>query len=74
MRKTVFNVIKKYYLNKTYLNQELANIDHKDINKITLRVYGIIENKLYLEYLVSETTSRKKLDLNTQIIIMMMNG
>lgn len=71
MRKTVFNVIKKYYLNKTYLNHSLANIDHKDINKITLRVYGIIENKLYLEYLVSETTSRKKLDLNTQIIIMM---
>lgn len=59
MRRIVFNTIKKYYLNKTYLNHSLANIDHKDINKITLRVYGIIENKLYLEYLVNETTSRK---------------
>lgn len=71
MRELVFDIIKDYYLHQTYLNKVLSTIDSPDINKITLRVYGVIENKLYLEYLVSETTDHKKLDLDTQIILML---
>lgn len=71
MRQLVFKTLLDYYQNNTYLNLALKNIKHQDINKIALRVYGIIENKLYLEYLINETTNNKKIDTKTNIILMM---
>lgn len=71
MRKTSFYLLKDHLQNDTFLNLALKNVNHPDISKITLRVYGVIENKLYLEYVISEVTNRKKLDLDTQIILML---
>ncbi len=70
MREIVYHIIYNYYQKDTNLNLSLKNIKHPDINKITLRVYGIIENKLYLEYLVAQSSDHQKLDLEIKIILM----
>lgn len=71
MRATSFKIIKNHLEKQTYLNLALKNIKSKDINKITLRVYGVIENKLYLEYLLYEITRKKDFDLDTKVILML---
>ena len=71
MRKKAFLVIKDYYQHHTFLNLALKKVEDDNINQITIRVYGVIENKLYLEYMLNELTDRRKLDLDTKIILMM---
>lgn len=71
MRKTAYNVLTKVEVNNSFVNLELININSEYMSQITIRVYGYLQNKLYLEYIVNEITDRKKMDITTKRILQM---
>lgn len=74
MRKLAFKVLYEYYTYDTFLNLALKNIDSEKIenfNQVTIRVYGIVQNDIYLNFIVDQLTQRKKLDVKTHIILKM---
>lgn len=71
MRENVYKLILDYEKNQTYLNLKLKEIQSDNIAQITIRVYGIFQNYLYLDYLVDELVEKKKIDKNVRIILKM---
>ena len=69
MRVRIFNILYDYINKNTFLNLVLKH-EKEHVNKITMMVYGIVEKKLYLEFLIEKTVNRK-IDLKTKIILMM---
>ncbi len=72
MRNIVYKLILDYEMHDTFINLSLKKINSDDIdnfNQITKRVYGYVQNTLYLDYLLSETLDSKKIDLETTIIL-----
>ncbi|MGL5021298.1 MAG: transcription antitermination factor NusB [Mycoplasmatales bacterium] len=73
MRKMVFEILKEFKEEKTYLNLKLKNLKYDDnkIRNITIRVYGVVQNFNFLEFKILEVSKDKKLDQDTKIVLMM---
>ncbi len=73
MQKKTFEILRQVQTNKIFVNLTLKqlNYDENIMKNITIRVYGILENYLFLKYKVEEVTKDKKLDEKTMLICMM---
>ena len=73
MRNIAFDVLNDVNEKKIFVNLRLKDLDSNncDINNITIRVYGVLQNYNFLEYKVLETTKDKKIDHKTKLILMM---
>lgn len=69
MRKIAFKVITEVEENNSFVNLALKDIESQYMSQITIRVYGYLQNKLYLEYLVNEMVDRKKIDPTVKRIL-----
>lgn len=73
MRYTAYNILRDFEEHKVFINlrlKKLTNSD-EDIKQITIRIYGILQNYDYLNYLISETTKGKKIDPKTRRILLL---
>lgn len=73
MRYTAYNILRNFEEHKVFINlrlKKLTNSD-EDIKQITIRIYGILQNYDYLNYLISETTKGKKIDPKTRRILLL---
>ncbi len=73
MRYTTYRIIKDFEEKQIYINLRLKqlNKEPEEIKNITKRVYGIVQNYDYLNFLVNELTEKRKLDLNTRRILIL---
>ncbi len=73
MRYTAYNILRDFEEHKVFINlrlKKLTNSD-EDIKQITIRVYGILQNYDYLNYILLETTKGKKIDNKTRRVLML---
>lgn len=70
-RKETFNILKQYYKNNSYINLLLKSKKHDAnvMSKITLRVYGILQNREYIDYLIYKLIEKDKIDLSIRIVM-----
>ncbi len=72
MRQQVFKILKDYTYNDVFLNLSLKQIQSKDISQITIRVYGVVQNSIYLDFLIDNSLEKgRKIDDMTRIILKM---
>ncbi len=73
MRYTTYRIIKDFEEKQIYINLRLKQLkkEQEEIKNITKRVYGIVQNYDYLNFLVDELTEKRKLDLNTRRILIL---
>lgn len=73
MREICYKILKDFYQNGTYLNLALKGLDNEKypVNQIAIRVYGIVQNNEYLDYIIYELVGRKKVDKNVHLILKM---
>lgn len=71
MRDIVYKLLLNYEKG-SFLNLSLKQLklDETIQKNVTIRVYGIVQNYIYLDYILDQKTD-KKLDLNTRIILKM---
>lgn len=76
-RKTALYVLMKYVEEDSYLNISLnhalinSTLSVKDKDLVTTLVYGTIQNKLYLEYLIEPFIEGKKVHRKVKMILLM---
>ncbi len=76
-RKIIFKILTKYFNGGSYvnitLNHELNNSDlsRQDKDLVTKIVYGVIQYKLYLEFLIAPQLKGKKIKNFEKIILLM---
>ena len=74
-RKTALEILLKYQKEGSYLNITLhdvllrSNLSRQDKDLVTTIVYGTVQNKLYLQYLM-EPFIKVKLKLQEQMILL----
>ncbi len=73
MRKICYQILRDYEQKQSYLNLKLKNLDNEQypVNQIALRVYGIVANNQFLDYLVDELVERQKIDKSVRLILKM---
>lgn len=73
MRKICYQILKDFEQNGTYLNLALKGLDNQKypVNQIAVRVYGIVQNNEFLDYLVDELVGRVKIDKSVRLILKM---
>ncbi len=73
MRYTAYNILRDFEEHKVFINLRLKKLTNSDeeIKQITIRIYGILQNYDYLNYLISETTKGKKIDPKTRRILLL---
>lgn len=71
MREVAYKVITDVEEKNSFVNLALKDIQVANMPQVTIRVYGYLQYKLYLEYLANEITEKKKMDLVTRRIIQM---
>lgn len=71
MRIKTYNILRQVINDGGFANLILKNVNHERINQITIRVYGILQNYFYIDYIVTELSEKKKLDSKTRLLLMM---
>lgn len=73
MRKVCYKILRDYEQHTTFVNLALKKVDNEKypVNQIAVRVYGILQNYQYLDYLIDELTNRQKLDNSVRLILKM---
>ncbi len=73
MRLTSYQLLSDFEEHKVFINLRLKNLklSPEDIKQVTIRIYGILQNYDYLNYLVAETTKDKKIDAQTKRILVL---
>lgn len=76
-RKLALDILLKYQNEQSYINITLnhalqnCELSRKDKDLVTQIVYGTVQNKLYLEYLLAPAIEGKKVHRNTKMILLM---
>ncbi|WP_249029690.1 16S rRNA (cytosine(967)-C(5))-methyltransferase RsmB [Tannockella kyphosi] len=76
-RKLALEILLKYQNEQSYINITLnhalinSELSRKDKDLVTQIVYGTVQNKLYLEYLLAPAIEGKKVHRDTKMILLM---
>lgn len=73
MRTQSYLILEEFLESHVHINLRLKalNLDAEQVKHVTIRVYGYLQNKEFLEFQVWNLTEKKKLDPNTQLVLCM---
>ncbi len=73
MRLTSYKLLTDFEEHKVFINLRLKALQMPvdEIKQVTIRIYGVLENYEYLNYLVAQTTKGKKIDDQTRRLLIL---
>ncbi len=73
MRLTSYKLLTDFEEHKVFINLRLKSLEAspEDIKQVTIRIYGMLQNYEYLNFLVDQTTKGRKIDQATRRILVM---
>ncbi len=73
MRLTSYKLLTDFEEHKVFINLRLKSlrVSPEEIKQVTIRIYGILQNYEYLNFLVDQTTKDRKLDPEARRILIM---
>lgn len=73
MRLTSYKLLTDFEEHKVFINLRLKQLNNQpeEIKQITIRIYGILQNYEYLNFLVDQTSKEKKLDQQTRRLLVL---